>query len=45
MLNQAVKNNLKANQAVKNSLKTKKIKFPQMYFFLEKELIKLWCTY
>ena len=33
------------NQTVKNSLKAKKIKLPQMNFVLEKQLIKLSCTY
>ena len=33
------------NQTVKNGLKAKKIKFPQMNFFLEKQLIKFSCTY
>ena len=33
------------NQTVKNGLKAKKIKVPQMIFFLEKQLIKLSCTY
>ena len=33
------------NQTVKNSLKAKKIKLPQMNFFLEKQLIKFSCTY
>ena len=33
------------NQTVKNGLKTKKIKLPQMNFFLEKQLIKFSCTY
>ena len=32
------------NQTVKNGLKAKKIKFPQMNFFLEKQLIKFSCT-
>ena len=34
-----------ANQTVKVGLKVKKIKLPQMNFFLEKQLIKLPCTY
>ena len=34
-----------ANQTVKIGLKVKKIKLPQMNFFLEKQLIKLPCTY
>ena len=34
-----------ANQTVKNGLKAKKIKLPQMNFFLEKQLIKFSCTY
>ena len=33
------------NQTVKNSLKAKKIKLPQMNFFLRKQLIKFSCTY
>ena len=33
------------SQTVKNGLKTKKIKLPQMNFFLEKQLIKFSCTY
>ena len=33
------------NQTVKNGLKAKKIKLPQMIFFLEKQLIKFSCTY
>ena len=33
------------NQTVKNSLKAKKIKLPQMIFFLKKQLIKFSCTY
>ena len=33
------------NQTVKNDLKAKKIKLPQMNFFLEKQLIKFSCTY
>ena len=33
------------NQTVKNSLKAKKIKLPQMNFFLKKQLIKFSCTY
>ena len=33
------------NQTVRNSLKAKKIKLPQMNFFLEKQLIKFSCTY
>ena len=33
------------NQTVKNGLKAKKIKLPQMNFFLEKQLIKFSCTY
>ena len=33
------------NQTVKNGLKAKKIKFPEMNFFLEKQLIKFSCTY
>ena len=33
------------NQTVKNGLKTKKIKLPQMNFFLKKQLIKFSCTY
>ena len=33
------------NQAEKNGLKVKKIKLPQMNFFLEKQLIKFSCTY
>ena len=32
------------NQAVKNGQKAKKIKFPQMKFFLEKQLIQFSCT-
>ena len=32
------------NQTVKNGLKAKKIKLPQMIFFLEKQLIKFLCT-
>ena len=35
----------KPNQTVKNGLKAKKIKLPQMNFFLEKQLIKFSCTY
>ena len=34
-----------SNQTVKNGLKAKKIKLPQMNFFLEKQLIKFSCTY
>ena len=33
------------NQTVKNGLKAKKIKLPQMNFFLKKQLIKSSCTY
>ena len=33
------------NQTVKNGLKAKKIKLPQMNFFLQKQLIKFSCTY
>ena len=33
------------HQTVKNDLKAKKIKLPQMNFFLEKQLIKFSCTY
>ena len=33
------------NQTVKNGLQAKKIKLPQMNFFLEKQLIKFSCTY
>ena len=33
------------NQTVKNGLKAKKIKLPQMIFFLKKQLIKFSCTY
>ena len=33
------------NQTVENGLKAKKIKFPQMKFFLKKQLIKFSCTY
>ena len=33
------------NQTVKNGLKAKKIKLPQMNFFLEKQLIKFSCIY
>ena len=33
------------NQTVKNCLNGKKIKLPQMDFFLKKQLIKLSCTY
>ena len=33
------------NQRIKNGLKAKKIKLPQMNFFLEKQLIKFSCTY
>ena len=33
------------NQTVKNGLKAKKIKLPQMNFFLEKQLIKFSCTW
>ena len=33
------------SQTVKNSLKAKKIKFPQINSFLEKQLIKFSCTY
>ena len=33
------------NQTVKNGLKVKKIKLPQMKFFLEKQLIKFSCAY
>ena len=33
------------NQTVKNGLKAKKIKLPQMNFFLKKQLIKFSCTY
>ena len=33
------------NQTVKNGLKVKKIKLPQMNFFLKKQLIKFSCTY
>ena len=33
------------NQTVKNGLKAKKIKLPQMNFFLKKQLIKFPCTY
>ena len=33
------------NQTVKNGLNAKKIKLPQMNFFLEKQLIKFSCTY
>ena len=32
------------NQTVKNGLKVKKIKLPQINFFLEKKLIKFSCT-
>ena len=32
-------------QTVKNGLKAKKIKLPQMNFFLEKQLINFLCTY
>ena len=32
------------NQTVKNGLKAKKIKLPQMNFFLKKQLIKFSCT-
>ena len=32
------------NQTVKNDLKAKKIKLPQMKFFLKKQLIKFSCT-
>ena len=34
-----------ANQTVENDLKAKKIKLPQMKFFLKKQLIKFSCTY
>ena len=33
------------NQTEKNGLKAKKIKLPQMNFFLKKQLIKFSCTY
>ena len=33
------------NQTVKNGLKAKKIKLPQMNFFLKKQLITFSCTY
>ena len=33
------------NQTVKNGLKPKKIKLPQMNFFIKKKLIKFSCTY
>ena len=33
-----------SNQTVKNGLKAKKIKLPQMNFFLKKQLIKFSCT-
>ena len=33
------------NQTVKYGLKVKKIKLPHMTFFLEKQLIKFFCTY
>ena len=33
------------NQTVKNGLKAKKIKLPQMIFFLKKQLIKFSCTF
>ena len=33
------------NQTVKNGLKSKKIKLPQMNFFIKKKLIKFSCTY
>ena len=33
------------NQTVKYGLKAKKIKLPQINFFLEKQLVKFWCTY
>ena len=33
------------NQTVENDLKAKKIKLPQMKFFLKKQLIKFSCTY
>ena len=33
------------NQTVKNGLKAKKIKLPEMNFFLEKKLTKFSCTY
>ena len=33
------------NETVKNGLKAKKIKLPQMNFFLQKQLIKFSCTY
>ena len=33
------------NQVVKNGLKAKKIKLPQMIFFLKKQLIKFSCTF
>ena len=33
------------NETVKNGLMAKKIKLPQMNFFLEKQLIKFSCTY
>ena len=32
-------------QTVKNGLKAKKVKLPQMNFFLEKQLITFSCTY
>ena len=34
-----------SNQTVKNGLKPKKIKLPQMNFFIKKKLIKFSCTY
>ena len=34
-----------SNQTVKKGIKAKKIKLPQMNFFLEKQLIKFSCTY
>ena len=34
-----------SNQTVKNGLKAKKIKLPQMNFFLEKQLIKFSCHF
>ena len=33
------------NETVKNGLKTKKVKLPQMNFFLQKQLMKFSCTY
>ena len=44
-INSAWLNLTMPNQTVKNGLKAKKIKLPQMNFFLEKQLIKFTCTY